>query len=451
MNLLLLPDFFAMALLVAVLLMVRGREDRAIMRLWITALFLILLECAAHIVYTMKNVGMPIQRAAHIVALESYLLAGAVFLRSAATQLRRMPASYTFLAVNLVPHVALLGIYGADVRMAWLYHLFIGLGITTAVISSAILRRSWRYYAAFAVLWIPLVITANVMEYRTSIYISLCFLYMLCAGAFTLSLPKSSRGKIAVVSGFFLWSLCFLTHPWVSSGHPEWTDFAGAVWNMQKFIITVGLLLVLLERQIRSNEWLALHDDLTGLPNRRLFDDRIQQALARADRDGHRVALFNLDLDGFKGINDSFGHDAGDTLLRSVAHNLEAVLRRTDTLARLGGDEFSVIAVDIGGAPMASRLGMAADNEAHPVMLPQIQRILSTMVQAVEQPVNLGPVYKDAVVSISASVGVSVFPDDGRDWYALMRTADKRMYERKAANAEVSAMAAERPRSLRRV
>ncbi len=450
MDYLLLPDFFAMSLLVIVLVTLRGRDRRAQMRLWTAGLILILLEYAAHIAYTIPGLDPSLHRATYVVSLEAYLLAGVLFLRSASYDLRRMPHSEHFLWANAAPHLVLLTLYGCNVRSPWAYWLCIGLGILTAVVSCAYLRRGWKYYAAFAVVWTPLAITTNVMQYRTTIYVSLFFLYAMCAIAFNSSLPRKSRGKIVVVAGFVVWSLCFLTHPWiVMSGHPDWVSFAAKVWDMQKFIITVGFLLVLLEGQLRSSEWLALHDELTNLPNRRLFDDRLQYALARADRDGHRVALFNLDLDGFKQINDTLGHDAGDILLRHVAGNLQSVTRRTDTLARIGGDEFSLIAVGISSWLAAA--GEADIEDTHPSDMPQTLRIQANMVQAVEQPVELGLTHRGAVAQISASVGVAIFPDDGTEAADLMRLADQRMYRQKAVRAEARKLATREVESLQKV
>ena len=226
-----------------------------------------------------------------------------------------------------------------------------------------------------------------------------------------------------------MWSLCFLTHPWISSSHPAWITFASEFWNMQKFVITVGLLLVMLEDQVRTNEWLALHDELTGLPNRRLFGDRLQHALIQAERSGQRLALFNVDLDGFKQINDTMGHDAGDGLLQQVAKNLSTATRRTDTLARQGGDEFSLIAIelDAGAKWEASTPGA----ERNVTDLPEILRICDTLLQAIEKPVQLGPAHGSAVIQVTASIGVAVFPDDGAEPQALTRLADLRMYRRK--------------------
>lgn len=108
-----------------------------------------------------------------------------------------------------------------------------------------------------------------------------------------------------------------------------------------------------LERQLERQ---ALHDQLTDLPNRTLFMDRLRQAPGRAERSGHRYGILFLDLDGFKSVNDTFGHAAGDELLAGVADRLRDLVRRTDTVARLSGDEFAVLLEEIGGADDAELL-----------------------------------------------------------------------------------------------
>ncbi|WP_157178232.1 GGDEF domain-containing protein [Terriglobus roseus] len=429
-----------MALLVCLLLF-RGRRERDDMRLWIAGLLLILLECAARIVYSMPN-GLVMHRASHVVALDAYLLAGVMFLLSASPGLRRMPRSTAFLCFNIGPNLALLTIYSLDSRVASLYAVLVGYGLVTGLASCALLRRRWTYYAAVAGIWVPLAICTGTLHYRMAAYLDLSFVYMMCAIAFGKTLQSRSRGKIAVVTGFVVWSLCFLAHPWVSEVYPQWADFLNELWNMQKFIITVGLLLVLLERQIISNQWLALHDELTSLPNRRLFDDRLEFALARAARERHRLAIFNLDLDGFKQINDTMGHDAGDVLLKAISRNLENATRRSDTLARLGGDEFSLIAVDIGDDPRGP--------VSHPIRLPQIERIFAAMLRAVELPVALGADYDNQVARVSASVGVAFYPEDGEDAVTLMRLADHRMFGQKSERARVRKTGGTTPLTLRK-
>ena len=117
--------------------------------------------------------------------------------------------------------------------------------------------------------------------------------------------------------GFAVWSLCFLSHSWMVE-HPAYLPYAQDVWDLQKFLVAIGMLMVMLEDQVARNRDLALHDDLTGLPNRRLFDDRLSQALLQGTRTGSRTGLIMLDLNGFKLVNDSLGHTAGDELLCTV-------------------------------------------------------------------------------------------------------------------------------------
>jgi diguanylate cyclase (GGDEF)-like protein len=155
----------------------------------------------------------------------------------------------------------------------------------------------------------------------------------------------------------------------------------------------------------------ALHDHLTGLPNRALIVDRVAQALARARRDDLDVALLFVDLDGFKDVNDTLGHGVGDQLLRSVAARFVATLRGSDTLARLGGDEFVVL---------AEGLSLAAGPEL------LAERLLGVLVE----PFRLGNDHEIAV-SISASIGIAVGLRDSAE--GLLRDADVALYAAKDA------------------
>jgi diguanylate cyclase (GGDEF)-like protein/PAS domain S-box-containing protein len=154
---------------------------------------------------------------------------------------------------------------------------------------------------------------------------------------------------------------------------------------------------------------LAHYDALTGLPNRVLFNDRLDQTLARAQREEGRCAILFFDLDGFKVINDTLGHSSGDLLLQTVATRLKAGLRSHDTAARLGGDEFVVLLVQI----------------AHPE---DAARGARKLLEALATPVELG----GERVTVSASVGLSVYPDNGRDRETLLKAADTAMYNAKA-------------------
>lgn len=155
---------------------------------------------------------------------------------------------------------------------------------------------------------------------------------------------------------------------------------------------------------------IARYDSLTGLPNRALFHENLEHALAMAERSGERVALLFFDLDGFKTVNDTLGHSAGDELLKSIAGRLQTVLRRADQLARLGGDEFTVIASEVVN-------GQAAD------------RIAAQIHQTVSIPSSLD----NHQVKLSASIGVAYFPADGEDAETLIRNADTAMYNAKTS------------------
>jgi len=154
---------------------------------------------------------------------------------------------------------------------------------------------------------------------------------------------------------------------------------------------------------------LAYYDCLTGLPNRRTFLDRLQQALALANREGRQAGLLFLDLDNFKGINDSQGHDFGDKLLREVAERLGIDMRESDTLARLGGDEFVVILTSVTCQESAA---IAA------------QRILSLFSRPFE--------IDGRMIYSSASIGIALYPDDGTDVESLFKSADTAMYHAKS-------------------
>jgi diguanylate cyclase (GGDEF)-like protein/PAS domain S-box-containing protein len=149
----------------------------------------------------------------------------------------------------------------------------------------------------------------------------------------------------------------------------------------------------------------ALHDGLTGLANRTLFGEHVLQALASAKRTGEQRAVMVVDLDGFKQVNDTLGHDHGDTLLKQVGERLVSALRENDTVARLGGDEFAILP------------GEATDLSAAAAVAWKIQ-----------QTCLPGFVVDDKVVHVSASVGIALFPEHGKTTSELLRRADAAMY-----------------------
>jgi diguanylate cyclase (GGDEF)-like protein len=153
---------------------------------------------------------------------------------------------------------------------------------------------------------------------------------------------------------------------------------------------------------------MASHDGLTGLPVLRVALDRAQMALQLARRTGQMAAVLFIDLDGFKGVNDTFGHEAGDHVLRQVALRLQASLREVDTVARVGGDEFMVV---LGGLNDGRFAGEVAEK----------------LIGAISEPIP----YETMNLAVSASVGVALYPIHAQDLAALRRIADQAMYRAK--------------------
>jgi diguanylate cyclase (GGDEF)-like protein len=159
------------------------------------------------------------------------------------------------------------------------------------------------------------------------------------------------------------------------------------------------------EEDIRKR---AFFDALTGLPNRALLMDRLQQALAAATRSGAGVGVLFLDLDHFKAVNDTLGHDAGDALLVEAAGRLSSLVRRNDTIARLGGDEFVIVISEL-AAPGQPAL------------------VAAKVIEAFQRPFPL----QDRPVQVGTSIGIAVFPGDGSDGATLLKHADTAMYQAK--------------------
>ena len=167
-----------------------------------------------------------------------------------------------------------------------------------------------------------------------------------------------------------------------------------------------------LEQRMRDIEHQALHDALTGLPNRTLFHDRVEQALRAARRAGGGVCVMLIDLDRFKEVNDTLGHMSGDVLLREVAQRLRTPVRESDTVARLGGDEFGVLAT-----------GIATPTDAL-VLAEKLREALSA-------PIIVGGL----ALEVESSIGIALAPDHGADVDTLIRHADVSMYESKKTHS----------------
>ncbi len=195
--------------------------------------------------------------------------------------------------------------------------------------------------------------------------------------------------------------------------YPEWLTITAVKSHDDDVIVThyVGTLLDITERKNRENQihQLAFYDSLTDLPNRRLLTERLKQSISIERRAKKQLAVMMMDLDKFKAVNDTFGHAAGDELLKQAAVRIKSHLRDNDTVARLGGDEFVVILADVHNQKDAKYV-------AHLLIKNLMQPFVLTQSDNVE---------------IGASIGISFFPQDGEDGEVLMNKADIALYQAK--------------------
>jgi diguanylate cyclase (GGDEF)-like protein len=215
---------------------------------------------------------------------------------------------------------------------------------------------------------------------------------------------RSSAGSTITTFGFLAWASVFLVGPLLFHYYPA-VHVEAEVWNLPKYLVAVGMILLLLEDQLEHNRHLAFHDHLTGLPNRRLYQDRLASALERSRRTETQTALLVIDLDGFKLVNDTFGHHVGDLVLKRVGELFSARVRRSDTVARTGGDEFTIILEEPTSQAAANMVAMS-------------------LVHLLDEPLLIG----GQSIQVGASVGMAVFPEDANDMESLCIAADLRMY-----------------------
>lgn len=181
-------------------------------------------------------------------------------------------------------------------------------------------------------------------------------------------------------------------------------DAHGAITHF----IAIQQDLSLQNRQQEQDHYLAYHDDLTGLPNRACFLDLQRQAMLHADYSHDMLALLFLDLDKFKPVNDTFGHETGDRLLQAVAERLKAAIRKSDTVARIGGDEFALLLPNLNSLDIVVTLAC---------------KLIITL----SQPFTI----EAHKLQLGASIGIAIYPDDGQTQGDLLRKADQAMYAAK--------------------
>ena len=336
MSLLSLPDIAGMLIMMAVLIWLRRVYRDPRVNLWMLGITFILVEAFA--VAVTRGSKTP-SAGAHLVALDAYVLAAVTFGWAARRDLlpgtRRVP----LFIVPATPLLLMTTMYGMNILHAAPYIAVARISLVSGFCAILwLFRRSVRSRAILVpihlAIWAPTLVLAMHAQIRWVVYWGLTCMYLLVAASFRGLVRRDRIGGLVIVSGFIFWALCFLMHPLVRGVAP-YDGLVEQLWNMQKFFVILGMLLVLLEEQTWRRKDEAMHDPLTALPNRRLFDDRLVQALERSRRTGLSTALFALDLNGFKNINDTLGHGTGDMVLIQTADALRTKVRSSDTLGAL--------------------------------------------------------------------------------------------------------------------
>lgn len=406
-----LPDLAAVGLLAAAFASVARNNQTHVSKIGLTGWLMIVCHFAAFLFLTEPgNWGI----LAQVVGLSALTWAGALFMW-AAVPYRQEGSSRWILLSLLLSNTLYLALTTVNSVPAWTLDvsavLFGGLPLLITLAHGDKLSSPLRWTVVG--LYCALSGFLLLFQHRLGNGLDLAqnavlfTVYLGCCIHFWYAYRRATAGAFITIAGFLAWACVFLVAPSIEAFWPS-VHLEGEVWNLPKYVVATGMILLLLEDQIMHNKHLALHDHLTGLPNRRLFQDRLANALERARRCEAQAAVLVIDLDHFKQVNDTLGHHVGDLVLQRVAALFSSRVRRSDTVARTGGDEFSVILEEPTSRADAIHVG-------------------HSLIQLLNEPLDLG----EHIVRVGASVGLAVFPEDVREMESLCIAADLRMYDAK--------------------
>lgn len=412
MNFSTLPNLVALAILVAVFRAILRQATNERLHLWLAGWILVLLHFAAQFASVGDGTW---SRVATAISLDALLLAAVAFLISVTKIVESNLRSQILLAAAVaVPTIAYINGIIWNVSSPFFYY---GVTLAGLLATSLLFCRYYgriTFYAAgvlAGMLVLASIIAVSVAKGNAWLGITciLAALNFFVALLYWRRYQRTSAGVLTTVAGFGLWGAVFPASILLAAFAPA-IKVDSEVWNIPKYLVAVGMILTLLEDQITRSKYLAYHDELTELPNRRLLEDRLDQALAQADRTGKKVAVLLVDLDRFKEVNDTFGHRVGDVALREIVGRLLTRMRASDTLARSGGDEFTVVSTVTDAAG--------------------VNVLVSDLESALALPLNI----EGHVVQTGLSIGVALYPEDGRNPDQLHAAADEAMYVAKRAS-----------------
>jgi len=414
-----LPDVGAVALLTCAFASVAQHNHTPVSRLWLTAWVMIVLHFLAFMFLDTPGICGSL---ALFIGISTLVWAGMLFMWSAVPY-RKQHFSQWIVAAQMLSGTLYIGLLIAGAQVAWALTLTaILIGVLPLALSLYLIRSfnhplRWTMTALYGFLSVSLLILQHRPANGANLSLNaiLFTVYFGCSIHFLYVHRRGTAGAFITIAGFLAWASVFVVSPGIEAFFPN-VHLENEVWNLPKYIVAFGMILLLLENQIEHNKYLALHDELTGLPNRRLFLDRLASALERARRTKAQAALLVVDLDHFKQVNDTLGHHVGDLLLQHVSTVFAGRVRRSDTVARTGGDEFSLILEEPTSRAAANLVG-------------------ESLMQLLNDPIQIG----SHQAQVGASVGIAVFPDDAQDLESLCIAADLRMYDDKHGAADNAA------------
>jgi diguanylate cyclase (GGDEF)-like protein len=417
-----IPDTTVIALLICAFSSVAWSCRAPVSKLWLAGWLMILLHFAAQLFNLAPGIWGTL---ALFVLSASLPWAGFLFMH-ASIPYRKANSRHlmllTLLAVNTLYLAILCSGIGGQLALN-LAAIVLGLSpLAVTVASIREINHPLRWFVAL--LYVALSIFLLIFQNRPGNGSDLAWnavmftVYLACCVFTSYAYHRPTAGTFVIITGFILWASVFVFSPMLPAFLPH-VQIESEVWNLPKYVVALGMMLLLLEDQIEHNKDLALHDMLTGLPNRRLFEDRMTSTLERSRRTGAGMALLVIDLDGFKKVNDTLGHHVGDLVLQCVASAFAERVRRSDTVARTGGDEFSVILE-----------GPANRDEA--------EKVGNSLRQLLSNPLDV----EGRDVRVAASIGIALFPEDASDAESLCIAADRRMYDIKRLSRRLGQHAA---------
>jgi diguanylate cyclase (GGDEF)-like protein len=404
-----IPYLVAFAALVFVFWSMLRHHARRQINFWLLAWTFVLLHFTAQLIDTGGFWGTVLTT----VSLLTLDLAGIAFIQAASRidLLAEQPVLLAVWATALLAYGALV-VWGVEIALPYyvvVVAITAGLGLMHFRVRAerSVMDNIFSFSSCLLLVGL---LAALIYRHQTGYGIdaTLSWLYLVAGIRYWQRYEHKTTGVLTAVFGFLAASAMFPVGLAIRYAYFPHLKIDPAERNLPKFIIAIGILLTFLEDEIGHTEHLALHDALTGLPNRRLLEDRLGTMLERAERNRMRAAILVIDLDGFKQINDMHGHAVGDEFLRAAALRLGKVVRKADTLARSGGDEFTVLVSDI--------------------LQPDGAKILAQKLQTeLDRPIAV----RNLQLCVSGSIGVAVYPDDGQTAESLCARADADMYRAK--------------------